>query len=128
VALFIGWGEVVRGREARALEVFNEAVAMYGRMQGEGRIESFDTVLLGLNGTDTAGFFLVHGSDAQIDALRRSDDWMRNMADASMIVDGMRAIEANTGDAVGRQMGIYADAIAKVGQKPLAASATGSGG
>jgi hypothetical protein len=31
--LFISWGEAVRGREARGLEVFNEAMGMLGRMQ-----------------------------------------------------------------------------------------------
>ena len=45
--LFIGWGTTVRGREERALEVFNEAVGLYGRMQQDGRIESFDVTLLG---------------------------------------------------------------------------------
>ena len=35
--LFIGWGEVVRGRETEALEVFNETLGYYGRLQEEGR-------------------------------------------------------------------------------------------
>ena len=47
--LFIGWGTPVRGREERALEVFNESLGLYGRMQQEGRIESFDVTLLGAN-------------------------------------------------------------------------------
>jgi hypothetical protein len=128
VALYIGWGEVVRGREARALQVFNEAVAMYGGMQQEGRIESFEAVLLGPNPGATDGFFLVHGSDEQIDAVRHSEDWQRNMADATMIVEGMCAIDAHTGEAVARQMGFFADAAAKVGQKPLATAAATNGG
>ena len=28
--LFIGWGQVARGREERALEVFNETLGLYG--------------------------------------------------------------------------------------------------
>ncbi len=44
--LFISWGAPVAGREERGLEVFNDAVGLYGRMQQEGRIESFDVVLL----------------------------------------------------------------------------------
>ena len=35
--LFVGWGEVVRGREAEALEVFNETLAYFGGLQEEGR-------------------------------------------------------------------------------------------
>jgi hypothetical protein len=33
--LFIGWGAPVRGREAKGLEVFTEALAYYGRLQQE---------------------------------------------------------------------------------------------
>ena len=40
-ALFIGFGIPVRGREERAVEVFNEFVGMFGRMQSDGRIESW---------------------------------------------------------------------------------------
>ena len=39
-ALFFGWGEVVRGRETKAVEVFNEAVAYYGQLQQAGKIEA----------------------------------------------------------------------------------------
>jgi hypothetical protein len=40
--LFISWGTPVRGLEERGLDVFNEAIGLLGRMQQEGRIESFD--------------------------------------------------------------------------------------
>ena len=38
--LFIGWGQVVRGREKLALEVFNESVEYWGGLQGDGKIEA----------------------------------------------------------------------------------------
>ena len=38
-AMFVGFGQPVRGREERAVEVFNEFVGMFGRMQADGRIE-----------------------------------------------------------------------------------------
>ena len=44
--LFVGWGQVVRGREDRALDVFNETIELYGQMQSDGRIESFEVCLL----------------------------------------------------------------------------------
>ena len=47
--LFIGWGRVVAGREERALEVFNESMGFYGRLQQQGKIEGFNTVLLDPN-------------------------------------------------------------------------------
>ena len=45
-ALFIGWGQVARGRERDAVETFNESAAYWARLQQDGRIESFDVVLL----------------------------------------------------------------------------------
>ena len=36
-ALFIGWGQVVRGREKRAVQVFNESVEYWGGLQGDGK-------------------------------------------------------------------------------------------
>ncbi len=40
--LFIGWGGPVRGREAKGLEVFSEALAYFGQLQDDGTIESFE--------------------------------------------------------------------------------------
>ena len=40
--LLIAWGAPVRGLESRAIEVFNEALGILGRMQQDGRIEGFD--------------------------------------------------------------------------------------
>lgn len=64
-ALFVGFGEPVRGREERAIEVFNDFVGMFGRMQSDGRIEGMDVCLLDPHGGDLGGFFMVHGSATQ---------------------------------------------------------------
>ena len=114
--LVISWGTPVRGREERSLEVFNEALGLLGRMQQEDRIESFDVTLLAPN-ADMNGFISVHGSAEQINALQLDEEFMRNTADAMMIVDNVRHIEGHTNEGVARQMGIYRDAIAKVPQR-----------
>ena len=113
--MFITWGEPVRGREERSLEVFNEAIGMYGRMQQEGRIESFEVALLAPS-TDLGGFIIARGSPEQIAALREDDEYMHNIADASLCVNDVRVCEGYTGAGVGRQVEIYQDAIAKVPQ------------
>lgn len=114
--LFIGWGAPVRGLEERGLEVFNEALGLIGRMQQDGRIESFDVALLDPNG-ELNGFVLARGSREQIDALRADEEFLRNSADAGMIVDDLRHIEGYTNEGVARIMGIYQEAIAKVPQR-----------
>ncbi len=113
--LFIGWGMSVRGREERGLEVFNEAIGIYGRMQQEGRIEKFDVVLLGPT-ADLNGYIELHGSAEQLAALRESEEFRRNLADASLIVDGLRLIDGFTNEAVAREMALYQESIARVPQ------------
>ena len=114
--LFISWGAPVRGMEGRSLEVFNEAIGLLGRMQQDGRIESMDVALLAPN-ADLNGYVAVHGTAAQIDALRQDEEFLRSTADAMMIVDKLRHVEGYTNEGVARQMGIFQDAIAKVPQR-----------
>ena len=66
-AIFIGWGDPVHGRELKGLEVFGEAVALWGRLQQEGAIESFEPVLLGPHGGDLQGFLAQHEGTAYED-------------------------------------------------------------
>jgi hypothetical protein len=113
--LFVSWGENVAGREERGLEVFNETVGMYGRLQQEGRIESFDVVLLTAN-ADLDGYMEVRGSAEQLAALRESDEFLRSMTDASLIVHDLRAVEGFTGAGIARVMSIYQESIAATPQ------------
>jgi hypothetical protein len=114
--LFIGWDTVVRGREERAIEVFNESVGLYGRMQQEGRIESLDVVLMPGNGSGLQGYFELHGSAEQLAKVRDSEDFLATMTDASLIVDQLRIIEAYTNQGVAERMAAYREAVAKVPQ------------
>jgi hypothetical protein len=112
--LFIGWGEVVRGREDRALEVFNETIELYGQMQSDGRIESFEVALLNPHGGDLQGFALLRGSEAQIDAVPRDEEFERLMTRASLIIENLGIIPAAMGASLGRAMSIYQEEIAVV--------------
>lgn len=114
--LMIGWGAPVRGLESRAIEVFNEAVGLLGRMQQDGRIDSFDIALLQPN-PDLNGFITIRGSAEQIAALRDDEEFVRNTIDAQMSVDGIRHLEGFTNEAIATQMGMYMEAISKVPQR-----------
>src|SRR5579884_1775421 len=115
-ALFMGWGEPARGCEERALECFNEAMGLLGRKQQEGKIESFDVVMLAPN-TDLGGYVTVKGSAEQIAALRVDPDYLRNTIEAQLSVDGIRHIEGYTNEGVAGQMAMYQEAISKVPQR-----------
>jgi hypothetical protein len=112
--LFIGWGQVVRGREDRALNVFNETVEFYGQLQSDSRIESFEVCLLDPHGGELAGFALLRGSQEQIDSVRRDEAFQREMTKASLIVDDLGMIGAELGEGLGRALSIYQEEIAVV--------------
>jgi hypothetical protein len=109
--LFIGWGQVVRGREKRALEVFNESVEYWGGLQGDGKIEDFEIVLLSPHGGDLAGFALLRGSVEQMNALRADEEFTRRITRADLIVESQGVVDAVVGEGIGSAMGIYQDEI-----------------
>ena len=111
--LFIGWGTPVRGREERALEVFGESLGLYGRMQQEGRIESFDITLLDAN-TVLSGFAELKGDAAQIQAVEEDEEFRRTTMDASLIVENLNVIAGYTNAGVAAEMALYTEAVSKV--------------
>lgn len=109
--LFIGWGAPVRGREAKGLEVFNEALAYYGRLQEEGAIEAVDAVILEPHGGDLLGFILLRGVEEKLAQLRVDDDFVRLSTRASLIVEGLGVIGAALGDGLADSITTYQQAI-----------------
>jgi hypothetical protein len=108
-ALFLGWGQVVRGREQLALQVFQEAVGYYGKLQEEGQIERFDAYLLDPHGGDLAGFFLIHGERSALDAVKSSAEFRRLLVRAGSVIDNLGLVDAHTGDALGQQMALFGE-------------------
>jgi hypothetical protein len=106
-ALFLGWGPVVRGRELKALEVFQETLTYYGTLQQEGRIDSFEPVLVAPHGGDLAGFILLRGSRTSLDEVRSSEEFRRLVARAGAIVDNIGVLDAFTGEALAQQMATF---------------------
>ena len=113
--LLISWGEVVRGREERALEVFNEALGMYGRLQQEGRIEGFDVALLEPS-SGLGGYIAIRGSADQMAALAEDDAFRRLILDSTLVVDDVRVVPGRTNEALAGEIAMYQEAISKVPQ------------
>ncbi len=109
--LFTGWGPPVRGREAKGLDVFNEALSFYGKQQESGAIESFEVVFLAPHGGDLAGFILVRGSEEQIAALRANDEFQRLNTRAGLTAERFGVVDAVVDEAIGPQMAVYQEAI-----------------
>ena len=114
-AIFIGWGQVVRGREQKAFEVFGDSVAYWGSLQQDGRIDSFDVTILTPHGGDLAGFALLRGDAAKLAELRRDDEFVRTTARANQVIDSLGVVDAATGDRLGQLMGIFQEVSGEFG-------------
>jgi hypothetical protein len=106
-ALFIGWGAVVRGREKQALQVFQESMEYYGKLQQDGRIESFDVLLLAPHGGDLNGFVILRGDRQALAEIRFSDAFETLLARAASIIDNLGVVPAYSGEALAQQMAIF---------------------
>jgi hypothetical protein len=114
MGVFIGWGEPIRGREAKSLEVFDEAVAYWGRLDQEGQIESFEVVILYPHGGDLGGFALLRGSGEALDRMRASDEFNRLIARAGLVVERLGVVSCALGDSLGPQMQLYREQVGEL--------------
>lgn len=112
MALFTGWGAPVRGREQKGLDVFNETIAYWGELQGDGRIESFEVAILEPHGGDLAGFILARGSREQIDAARADGRFTELMTRAGLVVESLGIVQAYIGEGIAHQVSVYREQIA----------------
>ena len=109
--ILIGWGEVVRGREAQAVEVFNETIDYLTGLEQEGVIESIEPVFLEPHGGDLQGFFFLRGEAEKLAALRVDDEFQTTIIRAGLVVDNVGVVGASMGARLERLMGAYIEQI-----------------
>jgi hypothetical protein len=113
-AIFIGWGNPVRGREAKAIQVLNESMAYWAGLQASGDIESFEVYLLGPHGGDLNGFALLKGDRAKLMQVQQAEEFERTVARAQLIVENLGIVPANGGQALAAQMATYSAQLAEL--------------
>lgn len=102
-ALFIGWGQVVRGREQQSLQVFDEAMRFFLGLQQRGEIEAFEPVTLEPHGGELYGFMLLRGDPDKLARMRDSDEFRRLIQRGDMVVEDFGVVSASVGDTIMRQ-------------------------
>jgi hypothetical protein len=112
--LFIGWGVPVRGREKRALDLFNGTMQYYGRLQQDGKIERFDVAVLAPHGSDLAGFALMQGTEQQIDWLRRDEEFQQWVTRAQLIVEQFGVVDALVDQGLGQAISRYQNELGQL--------------
>ena len=106
-ALFIGFGQTVRGREKQAIKVFGESMQYYAGLQQKGVIESFEPFILEPHGGDLNGFFLLRGDQHKLAQLRTEEEFGRLTTRATQIVESVGIISAVGGGRLAELMGTF---------------------
>ncbi len=106
-ALFVGWGDTVPGREQLAARVFGETMEYFGRLQQQGEIAGVEPFFLELHGGDLNGFFLVRGEREALARVRTSDEFVRVVLRAGLVVQRVGVVAATTGAELARQLGEF---------------------
>ena len=113
-ALFIGWGNPVRGREKVALPVFSESAQYWTQLQQTGQIESFEVAMMEPHGGELAGFSILRGTRAQLDAVRATREFQKNVTRANLVVESLRVVDAVIGQGLTEDMALYGEQIAEL--------------
>lgn len=93
--LFIGWDRPIPGREKQAAEMMGKSVQFYSKLQADGRIESFDTVVLDANGGVLNGFIILKGTSQQIADVRQDSAWNDLMTEGTYCTERVGAISGH---------------------------------
>ena len=98
--LFLGWNRPTVGREQQAMELWGKAMEYYGKLQADGRIESFEPIMLGAHGGDLNGFLLIRGNIEKLNEIRGEDAFLNFMTEASYCLDGFGVVPGIIGEAL----------------------------
>jgi hypothetical protein len=111
---WVAWGIPARGRERQALDLLKETPRYLERLVQNGRIERFDTAILTPQSTELGGFILIQGAAAQIDALRRDNDFQRWVSQVQLVADRVGIVDAWVNDGLGEATDLYEEALRKL--------------
>ena len=107
-AIYMAWGLPVPGRERPALEEFSSYVQWVTKLKADGKIARFE-VYMPVYGLPQAltGFTVIEGSDQQIEAIVKSQEWRVRVDRVLMIAQNVRVDLCEVGEAVANRMKVY---------------------
>jgi len=105
--IFMGWTRPVSGASGKAMDLHKRMDSYLRRLHAEGRVASFNTVLLGANGGDLGGFVLIQGDRNKLDVIRSSPEFRELTIRGSMFLVGFRVVRAHMGAEAAELLGAY---------------------
>ena len=109
--LFLGWNRSVTGREQQALKVFEKGMEFFGKLQADGRIESFEPALLSAHGGDLNGFIILRGDAGKLAKVRQDDTFINILMEAEYCLEGFGLITGFIGEGLTDLFARYSELI-----------------
>jgi len=78
--------------------LLNRRLQFWGKLQSEGRIESFEPVLLTQHGGDLNGFVTVRGEAGKLSEIREDDTFTDLIVEAGYCLEGFGVVAGFIGD------------------------------
>lgn len=103
-AYVFGWNRAVVGREGVAAELFGTTVSYFERLQKNGKLESFETVFLSAHGGDMNGFFLLRGTNDNLNWLAQEEEFVDIQLRAQHCLENVGLIRAYRGTTINEMM------------------------
>jgi hypothetical protein len=115
---WVAWGLPTQGREKQALDLLTESRGYLERLTQDGRIERFDIVILRPQTTELGGFFLIQGTQEQIDTLRRDSEFEVWVNRVQLVADRVGIVDAWVDEGITEASDLYEQALRKAGLYP----------
>lgn len=98
--LFIGWNRAVPGRTQQVLELFPKYMEFCAKLQADGRIESFEPVILSAHGGDLNGFLLIRGDAQKLAEIRQDDAFNDLVLETNINLLGVGVVNGYIGEGI----------------------------
>ena len=109
--VMFGWKRSLPGREQLSAAHFQDFVGYLSGLQKDGRIASFEPVLLDPNGSGLNGFFLIRADDGKLSELLSSEAWFGHVVRAMMHLDEATVVRGVSGPLVNERMNVWVGQI-----------------
>jgi hypothetical protein len=100
----IGWNAPLPGKLKEAFGLFQEGLGYFEGLQKEGWFERYEAIGLTPHGGDLNGAFLLYGTRAKLDELRRRDDFEAMVFKLASVMSNVGVVPGLTGDGLRQAM------------------------
>ncbi len=105
--IFMSWDRPAPGQGTKALDLYKRLTTYLTALHAEGRVASWEPVLLSAHGGQLGGFLLIRGKRENLDLVRESSQFREIMVRGNSAMLRFRVVRAHFGEEAQEIMNIY---------------------